>query len=1081
MSKITVRNKIGFHAAPAGNHNGIGDYYRRLDEAGIPFVIKSVDHYGHVHEALQYSNADHIYVYRLSSFGQPGNYDFDVPEYDLDPDEAAAKHMKHMKNHLPPEYWPNRDKVWIEPINEIDRNRADWLGHFACEFAVLAEQEGMKTMQYAWCSGEPEPDQWELEGQMKYLRLCAEKPEMFGVALHEYSYDKNDIWRLDGNLVGRFVHLFAACDKHGIARPPTIMTEWGWTHRVVPDPNIAMRHIEEVNELYAKYPSILGAAIWYLGSNFGQIHNQTQRLIKPVIDFSLKWKIEVEPDLPASAPGQMEVREAPETAVKTAPPPPSVMAVPKPQQAPSPAAAQSKATFMADVTIPDDMEIPAGDSFTKTWRFKNTGQTTWGTGFKPTHVHGTAMTNKTEVPVPAAKPGQVIQVSVPMTAPRDTTGTVVSDWRMVDAQGKQFGDMMYARIAVLPPPPSGIKNLTFRADVTIPDDTAIEAGKSFTKTWQVRNIGNQSWQGCKLAFVGGATMSQTQEVSLPAADPGDTVDVSVDMVAPGTPGSHWSDWRAKDSSGEYFGDIIYVRITVPAPEANGRIQPLSQNDPRWKGTRLGDSHSTQTIGSWGCMLACYTMLANSFGKNLSPTDLNTRLLRKKLFLDHNATPYNALDKLYSDIIYEGRVETRLDANITARIDASLKAGNPVAVQVDYTPNSPYSPNDQHWVLIVGRKGVDYEINDPWLYPATQASMRQRYGRSGKLLRHSIISAVFYRSAQPQQPLPVFGGGVLSGGAAGGPEAKTLQTGLTINPLAPNSNPHNEDTLKGIDWVRFVYKVDTQPDATQRSLGAAYKIYDETIRDYNRMGTGSIIVLNQDTVWGQAPWTGRTKDWDSYVAEMAETAGKIAKHYARYGDKIAYEIWQTPNSPDSKEAVSLDAQQYAKILQKTVATIQANAPNAQVLFGGMAAGPDENIAYVQAVRNALGGKLPAVDGIGIHPFGRWGTKAPFDWDNTFGTISQAVAQYEREFPKIPLWITAMGVASGTPLGREYDQDIANYWLDVCKTIADRHPAQVRALIWFAWSDFMHNAGIVEVTGKPKPALMAAMKKVAEKNW
>ena len=46
MSKITVFNKIGFHAGPAGNPTGIGDYMRKLDGAGIPFVMKSVDHYG---------------------------------------------------------------------------------------------------------------------------------------------------------------------------------------------------------------------------------------------------------------------------------------------------------------------------------------------------------------------------------------------------------------------------------------------------------------------------------------------------------------------------------------------------------------------------------------------------------------------------------------------------------------------------------------------------------------------------------------------------------------------------------------------------------------------------------------------------------------------------------------------------------------------------------------------------------------------------------------------------------------------------------------------------------------------------
>jgi hypothetical protein len=39
--------------------------------------------------------------------------------------------------------------------------------------------------------------------------------------------------------------------------------------------------------LYAAYPEIKGAAIWYLGPGFGNIHNEAQRLIAPVADYSV--------------------------------------------------------------------------------------------------------------------------------------------------------------------------------------------------------------------------------------------------------------------------------------------------------------------------------------------------------------------------------------------------------------------------------------------------------------------------------------------------------------------------------------------------------------------------------------------------------------------------------------------------------------------------------------------------------------------------------------------------------------------------------------------------------------------------
>ena len=123
------RNKIGFHLGPGGNPTGIGEYMRALDQAGIPFTIKSVDHYGPCFEAsqlAQQSGVAHNIIFRLSSVGQNHSYDFDVPPYKdptfiNDPEGAADKHWQKTKEKLPPEF----DKsVWIEPINEVDKNQS---------------------------------------------------------------------------------------------------------------------------------------------------------------------------------------------------------------------------------------------------------------------------------------------------------------------------------------------------------------------------------------------------------------------------------------------------------------------------------------------------------------------------------------------------------------------------------------------------------------------------------------------------------------------------------------------------------------------------------------------------------------------------------------------------------------------------------------------------------------------------------------------------------------------------------------------------------------------------------------------
>ena len=53
--------------------------------------------------------------------------------------------------------------VWLEPINEPDRERCDWLGKFAVTYAKIALVEGIKLSMFAWSTGTPEPECWEVE------------------------------------------------------------------------------------------------------------------------------------------------------------------------------------------------------------------------------------------------------------------------------------------------------------------------------------------------------------------------------------------------------------------------------------------------------------------------------------------------------------------------------------------------------------------------------------------------------------------------------------------------------------------------------------------------------------------------------------------------------------------------------------------------------------------------------------------------------------------------------------------------------------------------------------------------------
>lgn len=593
--KIIVRNKIGFHTGPGGNPSGLGDWMRSLDKAGIPFMIKSVDSYGPVFEASELakkSGVEHVLVYRVSKAGQGSRYDYDVPPYKdpkfvNDPEGGAEKHWAKTMKKIPPEF--DKERTWLEPINEVDKDLCDWLGRFAVHTANLAQRDGFKVSLFAWSSGEPEPEGWEEPGMLAYLRLCAERPNQAAVALHEYSYVRKDIKHGFPFKIGRFKALFDVCDKYLIARPTVHMTEWGWTLDKVPQPEQAIKDIDEIMQLYGRYPEITGAAIWYLGPSFGGIANKAQKLIKPVTDFTLNTTFElttdppqfkpeshpvdppipVDPDQPdpigPDAPDPIEpdppepvVPDPPEPPEPVEPDPPEPVEPDPPEPVEPP---RANIAYMADITIPDDTRMTGGTTFTKTWRVRNNGNVAWTSAYKLVHVKGESMTQTIEQAIPVIQPGQEAEISIEMTVPT-SPGVYFSDWQLRDLQGNFVGDVLFTRI-IAEQPAVQTSNSAYVADVTIPDDTVISPGQSFVKTWRVKNTGTTSWNAdFKLEFIEGVAMTNRTSQPMPTVPPGAETEISLTLTAPMQKGTHFGDWKIKDKRGVLFGDILFFRIVV---------------------------------------------------------------------------------------------------------------------------------------------------------------------------------------------------------------------------------------------------------------------------------------------------------------------------------------------------------------------------------------------------------------------------------------------------------------------------------------------------------------------------------------
>jgi len=132
--------------------------------------------------------------------------------------------------------------------------------------------------------------------------------------------------------------------------------------------------------------------------------------------------------------------------------------------------------------------------------------------------------------------------------------------------------------------PSVCDRAEFIADITVPSGTTFSPGEQFTKTWRLMNIGTCDWTtSYRLAFFSGEKMNAPSFVNFSAnVLSGETVDISVNLIAPSTAGSYSGYWILQNANGAFFGigpqakDPFSVNI-----EVSGIVQPTITPIPGW--------------------------------------------------------------------------------------------------------------------------------------------------------------------------------------------------------------------------------------------------------------------------------------------------------------------------------------------------------------------------------------------------------------------------------------------------------------------------------------------------------------------
>ncbi|MCB0118581.1 MAG: hypothetical protein KDD72_06100 [Anaerolineales bacterium] len=132
----------------------------------------------------------------------------------------------------------------------------------------------------------------------------------------------------------------------------------------------------------------------------------------------------------------------------------------------------------------------------------------------------------------------------------------------------------------------------FVADVTIPDGTNFAPNTAFKKTWRLKNIGSCAWNSndVSLVFDSGEKMGAPASLALPTTvNPGQTVDITVDMTSPNSAGHYFGYWKFKSNAGGPFGigytanNSFWVEINVNASSGAGYDFTANASSATWLG------------------------------------------------------------------------------------------------------------------------------------------------------------------------------------------------------------------------------------------------------------------------------------------------------------------------------------------------------------------------------------------------------------------------------------------------------------------------------------------------------------------
>lgn len=274
----------------------------------------------------------------------------------------------------------------------------------------------------------------------------------------------------------------------------------------------------------------------------------------------------------------------------------------------------------------------------------------------------------------------------------------------------------------------------FVKDVTFSDGTSVSRGQDFTKVWRIQNVGTCSWTpSYALVFVGGNQLGASPSLAIPGyVNPGQTVDLSIDMVAPDKNGRYQGYWKLRNASGTLFGiggdaeGVFWVDINVAGPTYTAYDFAANFCDATWDNQQTvlpcpgtnGDNDGFVIHLDHPVMESGKT--EDKAGLLTVPRDVNNGLIRGKFpaFKVRDGDRFQALVNCQYQA-YSCNVVFRLDYQIGGGDIRTLGQWNE-AYEGKYFPVdidlSSLSGDNVKFLLVVTSNGPQNQDNALWVAP-----------------------------------------------------------------------------------------------------------------------------------------------------------------------------------------------------------------------------------------------------------------------------------------------------------------------------------------------------------------------------